>query len=278
MNLSIYQPFFNTVPDQLDEAQYSRLLRYFQLLDKVEKPVVSLVTPVFQAQDTLLAHIVALSHLKTIIPYELIFVENNANAESLGILNQLGAKVVSQPLQGITHARQKGMEAARGEIICSLDPDSLYDPYYIDRMVLPFFEDEKLVMCYSVSKSYESDFRLSQKMKLRNWLKVQVFKRKLSKGFQERIKYIRAVCIAFKKESFVGIGYAVDLPLVAGCDDGMLAMHLHRKGTFKYVAVDVYTALPPPREPGKPFPFCNERFLKKNDILQEAYEALKVND
>ncbi len=278
MDLSIYQPYFNSVPDQLDEVQYSRLLRYFQLLDKVEKPVVSLVTLVFQAEETLLAHIVALSHLKTIIPYELIFVENNANAETLGILNQLGAKVVSQPLQGITHARQKGMEVARGEIVCSLDPDSLYDPYYIDRMALPFFEDEKLVMCYSVSKRYESDFRLSQKMKMRNWLKVQVFKSRLSRGFEERIKYIRAVCIAFKRESFVDIGYAVDLPLVAGCDDGMLAMHLHRKGVFKYVKVDVYTALPPPREPGKPFPFCNERFLKKNSILQEAYEALKVND
>ncbi|TAI47160.1 glycosyltransferase family 2 protein [Flagellimonas allohymeniacidonis] len=276
MKITSYQPFFGISPKQLNDEDFNRLTTYFQLLDSVEKPVVSLVTPVYRAKETLVGHICSLANLKTIIPYEVIFVENNADTESLSILQQLGAKVVSQPEQGITHARQKGLEVARGQIICSMDPDTIYDPYYIDHMVLPFFEEEDLVLTYSVSKSYDADFQLSRKMKLRNKLKEMYFRMKMAKGFTSRIKHIRAVCMAIKKDALLPIGYETDLRAVSGCDDGMLAMHLHTKGIFQYVPVDVYTALPPKREPGKPFPFCNERFINTNTPLEDTYHSLEI--
>ena len=278
MKATQYQPYFGITPKQLSDSDFERLTTYFQLLDKVEKPVVSLLVPIYRAKKTLLGHIYALSNLKTIIPYELIFVENNADDESLQILQELGAKVVSQPQQGITQARQKGLDEARGQIICSMDPDTIYDPYYIDKMVLPFFKDKDLVLCYSVSKSYENDFQLSTKMKIRNRLKVAYFRWKISKGFIHKIKHIRAVGMAIKKEAIEGIGYDTDLRAVSGCDDGMLAIHLYNKGTFKYVPIDIYTALPPKREPGKPFPFCNQRFYDFDKPIRETYKELEIAD
>ncbi|MCL6267154.1 glycosyltransferase family 2 protein [Flagellimonas myxillae] len=278
MKVTAYQPYYKLDPQSLDDADFTKLTTYFALLREVKKPVVSLVTPVYRAKDTLVAHIMSLANLKTIIPYELIFVENNADRESLSILKQLGATVVSEPKQGITHARQKGLEEARGQIICSLDPDTIYDPYYVDKMVLPFFKDQDLVLCYAVSQSYREDFQLPLKMRLRNRLKVAYFRWKLAKGFTTKIKYIRAVGMAIRKEKLLPIGYDTDLKAVSGCDDGMLAMHLHNTGTFKYVAVDIHTALPPKREPGKPFPFCNERFLPVENKLQETYKALEIEE
>nr|WP_299340721.1 glycosyltransferase family A protein [Allomuricauda sp.] len=277
MKVTSYQPYFGMNPRQLEDSDFERLTTYFDLLGKVQKPVVSLITPVYRSKETLLAHIASLANLKTIIPYEVIFVENNADEESLSILHQLGAKVVSQPEQGITPARQRGLEEARGTIVCSMDPDTIYDPYYIDHMVLPFFEDKDLVLTYSVSKSYENDFQLSSKMRIRNKLKEVYFRLKMRKGFTSRIKHIRAVCMAIKRDVLLPIGYETDLRAVSGCDDGMLAMHLHGKGKFRYVSVDVYTALPPKREPGKPFPFCNERFFKTNTSVEQVYRSMEVD-
>ncbi len=276
MNVTAYQPYFGVTPKNLNDSDFNRLTTYFELLDAVQKPVVSLVIPIYRAKEALVAHMMSLANLKTIIPYEVIFVENNADDESLSILNELGARVVSQPLQGITYARQKGLEEAKGQIVCTMDPDSIYDPYYIDKMALPFFVDKELVLCYSVSKSYEEDFRLSSKMRFRNTLKTVYFRWKLSQNFTTKIKHIRAVCMAIRRETLLPIGYDVDLRAVSGCDDGMLAIHLYNLGKFKYIPVDVYTALPPKREPGKPFPFCNERFLSAHKTLEETYRKLEL--
>ncbi len=276
MNITAYQPYFGVTPKNLNDSDFNRLTTYFELLDAVQKPVVSLVIPIYRAKETLVAHMMSLANLKTIIPYEVIFVENNADDESLSILNELGVRVVSQPLQGITYARQKGLEEAKGQIVCTMDPDSIYDPYYIDKMALPFFVDKELVLCYSVSKSYEEDFRLSSKMRFRNTLKTVYFRWKLSQNFTTKIKHIRAVCMAIRRETLLPIGYDVDLRAVSGCDDGMLAIHLYNLGKFKYIPVDVYTALPPKREPGKPFPFCNERFLPAQKTLEETYRKLEL--
>ena len=278
MRVTAYRSYYGATPQSLENGDLNRLITYFELLEDVQKPVVSLIIPVFRAKETLVAHILSLSNLKTIIPYEVIFVENNADTETLTILKQLGAKVVSQPVQGITPARQKGLETARGQIVCTMDPDSIYDPYYIDKMVLPFFMDKDLVLCYSVSQSYENEFQLSPKMRIRNKIKLVYFRWKLSQNFTTKIKFIRAVSMAVRKEALLPVGYDTDLRAVSGCDDGMLAIHLHNKGTFKYVSTKVFTALPPKREPGKPFPFCNERFHTSKNPLAATFKALDITE
>lgn len=276
MHITEYKKFAGKTPDQLSVEDLRRLVTYFELLGHVKTPVASLVIPVFKASESLMAHIFSLANLKTIIPYEVIFVNNNADKETLDILNKLGANVVVEEQQGITHARQKGLDVAKGKVICTMDPDSIYDPYYIDKMVLPFFEDPELVMCYSISKSYGQDFQLTKRMKIRNWLKVKYFGWKLSQGFMNRIKYVRAVAMAIRRETIAPLGYNTDLKVVSGCDDGILAIYLNNLGKFKYVPIDVYTALPPPREPGKPFPFCNERFLRTDKGIERTIAELEV--
>ena len=82
--------------------------------------------------------------------------------------------------------------------------------------------------------------------------------------------------MAIRREAILPIGYTTDLKVVSGCDDGILAIYLNNLGKFKYVPVTIYTALPPPREPGKPFPFCNERFLIKDEGINTTIAELEL--
>jgi glycosyltransferase involved in cell wall biosynthesis len=261
MDIRDYSKYFAIVPNDLSIGELKHLQTYFALLRKVDKPIASLVIPIYRAKETLLAHIISLSNLSTIIPYEVLFIDNNADEITLNILNQLGATVIQQPKQGITYARQKGLECAKGEIMCTMDPDTIYDPSYIDRMVLPFFKEKELVLCYSISKSYEDNFQLGLRMQLRNWIKKTYYQWKLSQGFVTRIKYVRAVAMAVRKNKLIPIGYPTDLKSVGGCDDGLIAAQLNLFGKFKCVNTNIFTALQPPREPTKPYPFCNEKSI-----------------
>jgi hypothetical protein len=147
-------------------------------------------------------------------------------------------------------------------------------------MVLPFYEDKDLVLCYSLSKSYKNNFQLDFKNHVRNWIKKRYFKWKFTQKFEIRIQYVRACAMAIRKGSIISIGYPTDLKSVAGCDDGLIAVKLSPIGKFKYIPTNIFTALPPPREKSKPFPFCNEKFytfLIMILLLSKIYFAQSIN-
>lgn len=268
MELKEYSKYFGKIPSDLNLDEIKRLITYFSLLSRVENPVASLVIPIYRASDTLLAHIISLSHIKTIIPYEVIFVDNNADDKSMEILRTLGANICKQPIQGITMARQRGLEQAKGQIVCTMDPDSIYDPYYVDKMVLPFFYDEKVVLCYALTKRYKGAFEVDFFLKIRNWLKLSYYHLLMRSRNVQQSRFVRGVAMAVRREVFAPIGYLTDLRVAPGCDDGMVAMHMHNHGKFKFVPISVYTATPPKRAPNQPFPFCNQRFYNSTDLLE----------
>ena len=269
MKITDYRPYHNLGLGQIEEEKRQKLRQYFSLLAEVKDPMVSLVVPIYRAKETLMAHIISLSEMSTIIPYEVIFVDNNADQASLSILKGVGAKVVKEGRQGITYARQKGLEQAKGDIVCTMDPDSIYGEHYVDRMALPFFENKNLVLCHTISRNYAKDFQLPWSVKLRNFLKRWYFKAKMSAGFFNRITSVRAHGLSFRRDVLEGTGYPTDLRSVSGCDDGMLAVLLYAQGDFKYVSASVYTERPIGRAPGKPFPYCNERYFQMGGTAKQ---------
>jgi hypothetical protein len=79
MNIRDYSKYFASTPNDLSIGKLKHLQTYFDLLRQVDKPIASLVIPVYRAKETLLAHIISLSNLSTIIPYEVLFIDNNAD-------------------------------------------------------------------------------------------------------------------------------------------------------------------------------------------------------
>jgi peptidoglycan/xylan/chitin deacetylase (PgdA/CDA1 family) len=65
---------------------------------------------------------------------EVIVVDNNSDDRTAGVAREMGARVVFEPHRGITWARQKGLQAARGEIIACVDADSRVEPDWLERI------------------------------------------------------------------------------------------------------------------------------------------------
>ena len=269
MKITDYQRYHNQNLEELSQEDKDRLMRYFKLVGEVKKPLASLVVPIYRTKETLIAHLISLSRLSTIIPYEVLFIDNNADKDSLSILEKLGAKVIKEERQGITYARQKGLEQAKGSIICTMDPDSIYGERYVDQMVLPFFENKNVVLCHTISRSYAKDFQLPLRVGFRNFLKHIYFRVRIVTGFFNRITSVRAHGLSFRSDVLKESGYPTDLRAVSGCDDGIIAMQLYAKGSFNYVPALVYTERPIGKPPGKPFPYCNESYFHDGTDAKE---------
>jgi len=100
---------------------------------------VSVVIPCFNEERYISD---CLSHLlkQTMKPLEIIVVDNNSTDRTGEIAKSLGAKVVHESTQGITAARNRGLNTASGDIIARCDADTLMPPDWIEK-IIKCFED-----------------------------------------------------------------------------------------------------------------------------------------
>ncbi|MBC7558366.1 MAG: glycosyltransferase family 2 protein, partial [Dermatophilaceae bacterium] len=66
--------------------------------------------------------------------YEIIVVDNNSTDNTAAIAQSHGATVLFEPNPGVCWARERGTEAARGEIVISTDADTTFDPGWLTRI------------------------------------------------------------------------------------------------------------------------------------------------
>lgn len=100
-----------------------------------DNPVVSIVIPAYNEEADLLKTLSSLSKLKPKYPTELIVANNNSTDGTQDILDFCGVKSVFEKRQGISYARQAGLEAARGTYILSADADSIYPDKWGNRFI-----------------------------------------------------------------------------------------------------------------------------------------------
>lgn len=98
-------------------------------------PEVSVIVPVFNAEGTILRALESL-FAQTFSDFEVLVVDNNSTDTSLHLLAELSdkrLKLLSCAKQGVSHARNIGLENARGKYICFLDADDYYLPDAIEK-------------------------------------------------------------------------------------------------------------------------------------------------
>ena len=79
-------------------------------------------------------------------PVEVIVVDNASTDSTAETARDHGATVVVEPRRGVCSARQRGTEAARGEIIISTDADTVFAPDWLARIDAHFAQDAATVM------------------------------------------------------------------------------------------------------------------------------------
>jgi glycosyltransferase involved in cell wall biosynthesis len=109
------------------------------------KPRISVIVPAYNETGYLERCLRAINHQNTATAYEVIVVDNNSTDATASIAKRLGAKVVSEKKPGICSARQRGLIAAKGEIIVSTDADSQVPKAWLKKIELTLNNNPEIV-------------------------------------------------------------------------------------------------------------------------------------
>jgi glycosyltransferase involved in cell wall biosynthesis len=88
---------------------------------------------------------------QTMTDFELIFVDNGSTDRTLslvGAINDPRINVILQPMRGVSRARNRGIEAARGNLLAFLDSDDTWHPEFLERMCAVLERDAGTVLAY----------------------------------------------------------------------------------------------------------------------------------
>lgn len=98
------------------------------------KPIaVSVVIPAYN-EEKLLARCLTSLQNQTVVPHEIIVVDNNSTDATAEIAETHGVIVVKETRQGIAWARDTGFNRATGDVIARLDADCVAPPEWIEKI------------------------------------------------------------------------------------------------------------------------------------------------
>ena len=103
---------------------------------------ISVVIPAYN-EEAYIGKVLKSLNNQTFKPDEIIVVDNNSNDKTVSIAQKLGAKIVSEKKQGMIHARNKGFNSARFEIIARCDADVVVSKNWVKK-ILENFENKNI--------------------------------------------------------------------------------------------------------------------------------------
>lgn len=102
---------------------------------------VSIVIPVYNEAERLRACLEAISK-QTVLPMEVIVVNNNSTDNSVSIAESFSfVTLLKEPRQGVVHARNKGFNNAKGEIIGRIDADTILPREWVKNVQAIFLDN-----------------------------------------------------------------------------------------------------------------------------------------
>ena len=116
---------------------------------------ISVVIPAYNEESNIAAALESLVHQNTSKPFEVVLVNNASTDRTRTIAEQFVGKlnltIIDEPTKGRGSARATGFSRATGDIIFSLDADSIAPPNWISSF-LPYFSDPDVVAITGVGK------------------------------------------------------------------------------------------------------------------------------
>ena len=112
-------------------------------------PEVSIIIPAFNEEHNILKTLSSLSASVTPKKFEVIVVNNNSQDRTGQLANLAGALCLEESVQGITQARNAGLDVAKGRFVLNADADTIYPPDWIELMTAPLY-NEKIALTYGL--------------------------------------------------------------------------------------------------------------------------------
>lgn len=120
--------------DEIPDEVFKKISKGFKD-QRFNNPIVSVVIIAYNEEMKILRSLSSLSALKSKYPLEVIVVNNNSTDRTQEIIDKCGAKSVFQKKQGVGHARQAGLDDAKGIFHLCGDADTIYPPNYVNDMI-----------------------------------------------------------------------------------------------------------------------------------------------
>ncbi len=129
------------------EKTCSDIRSVYPLLQK-GKPEVSVVIPAYNEEANILKTLSALANNRCNYNVEILVVNNNSKDCTESLVKEAGIRCILETVQGITAARNAGLNAANGKYILNADADTIYPMYWIEEMVKPLAENADIASVY----------------------------------------------------------------------------------------------------------------------------------
>ncbi len=162
---------------------------------------------------------------------EVIVVDNGSTDGTADLAGRLGARVVEERTPGVCAARQRGTEAARGEIVVSTDADTVHPSDWLSRLDGRFAADPTTVAVAGPCRYADPPWWAAVVPPL--WFAgLAVLYDRLG-----RVGYVTATNVAFRRVGFPGY----DVRLTQGGDEADLLRRLRRWGRVVWDADNAVT-------------------------------------
>lgn len=158
-----------------------------------------------------------------------VIVVNNASTDGTAEIAQSfpGVRVVNEVEKGLTRARQRGLEEARGEILAYVDADTRMPSGWIGR-VLRSFEAHRNVVCVSGPYIYYDASQLVCVLTRIYWIFLA-----MPAYWMTRYMAVGGNFAALKTALIEIGGFDLDIPFYG--EDTNIARRLHAAGKVKFV-------------------------------------------
>lgn len=149
-------------------------------------PLVSVIMPCLNAAQ-FIERALASVEAQTIDDYELLVIDNGSTDGTTQILERLRrplTRILHQPTPGVSNARNKGLEEARGRYIAFLDADDTWEPTCLEHLLAGLRKHPDAVLAYCgwqntglpeaqsrpfVPPDYENDSKLALLLQRCRW-------------------------------------------------------------------------------------------------------------
>lgn len=128
-----YQPYLNVFEKPFDSVSTEvRVTVQHKLKEKQsQQPLVSVILIAHNEEKHLLSCLWSLANNQCDFPIEIFAVNNNSTDGTEQVLQQLGVTCFNETKKGPGHARQCGLNQAKGRYHLCIDADTIYPPHYI---------------------------------------------------------------------------------------------------------------------------------------------------
>ncbi len=222
--LTVYEKPYSEVPKVIKEA----VKEIIRVINATDTPIVSVVAIAHNEENRLLACLWSLCNNQSTFPFEIIVINNQSTDKTEDILKELGVRYFNEDKKGPGHARQCGLNYAKGKYYLCIDSDTIYPITYIQTMAQAL-QKKNVVCAYGlwsfIPNEKNSSFSLFLYETLRDlFLIIQNIKRPELN--------VRGMVFGFDKDLGLKEGFRTDI--IRG-EDGSLALALKKYGKLRFV-------------------------------------------